>query len=80
MPLDVFERRVAAGEVAVGQWRRQLEVLVLREMRMRPVDSESMTAQTIPAPPAANELCAASALTVLIDLLISGFSGKSGQM
>ena len=33
---------------------------------------ESTTAQTMPAPPAANELCAASALTVLIDLLMSG--------
>jgi hypothetical protein len=41
---------------------------------------ESITAQTIPAPPAANDVCAASALTVLIDRLMSGVSGKSGQM
>ena len=76
----VFERSVAAREITMLQRRRQLEVLVLREMRMRPSMPESMTAHTIPDPPAANDLCAASAFTVLIDLLMSGFSAKSGQM
>ena len=35
----VFERLVPASEVAMDQRRRQLEVLVLREVRMRAVDA-----------------------------------------
>ena len=62
---------LARCEVAVLQRRRQIEILVLAKCRWLPSMPESTTAQTMSLPRAANELCAASALTVLIDLLIS---------
>jgi hypothetical protein len=40
---------------------------------------ESATAQTMFLPSAANALRAASALTVLTDLIVSRSTGKSGQ-
>ena len=50
----------------------QIEVLVFLEVRMRLVDAGVDDRQAIPAPPAANDACAASAFTVLIDRLMSG--------
>ena len=41
---------------------------------------ESITAQVMPAPRAENEFCAASALTVAMDLLMQAETSKSGQM